>query len=403
MPFEELYDGCPPEAYLRALGQVGYPDRVSAADEMAACISRVMDVMVAHDIATVTADEVRRLVDRCADWGYGPIANGARDAVAETLAGAIWQAGARRLKAPPFGPFGPESIRKAASCGMERSCQFITADTLGDSTCYSHVIARKDGVHWWVAGFCIRSAEAVRSIAMLKRIENEKDGSVLLLVPGGRFLAGHEKFEVDLPPYYLGITPVSNAQYKRFVDATGHRPPDKAHYGDPVWRGKSFPAQKADHPVVCVSRDDAQAYCEWAGLRLPSELEWEKGARGVDGREYPWGNEWDESKCRNYHNRGTERTCSVSSYPEGCSYWGHYQMAGNVFEWCADGYDRGAYDRYRRGESSPRSSGTSRVMRGGSWRYGRPDVFRCAGRDYTTQPGYRHDDYGFRVARTFTS
>ena len=166
----------------------------------------------------------------------------------------------------------------------------------------------------------------------------------MILIPAGEFLMGSDptkhkyadeaeqpQHTLYLPDYYLAKTPVTNAQYAAFVQATGHRRPEH-------WTDGKPPGGKKDHPVVNISWYDAIAYCRWLAevtgklYRLPSEAEWEKGARGNDGRIYPWGNQWDAERCN--AGKGTQGdTTPVGTYPQGASPYGLLDMAGNVWEW----------------------------------------------------------------------
>ncbi len=142
------------------------------------------------------------------------------------------------------------------------------------------------------------------------------------------------KYTVYLDAYYIGKYCETNAQYVCFVKETGHRPP-----GNSFWEK----TEKANYPVTDVSWDDAMAYAKWAGCTLPTEAQWEKASRGPKGYVYPWGNQWDASKCRHALSRGNETTAPVDAYPQGVSGYGTYQQSGNVWEWCRDWFSEYYY------------------------------------------------------------
>jgi len=201
---------------------------------------------------------------------------------------------------------------------------------------------------------------------------NPKDGAEMCYVPAGTFLMGEDRHVVDLPAYWMYKHPVTVKQYRQFCTETGYEMPNTPEWG---W--------KNNHPIVNVSWFDAKAYADWAGVQLPTEEQWEKAARGTDGRIYPWGNGWDASKCVCSVSKRRYSTKSVGIIPKGASPYGCLDMAGNVWEWCADWYD---------------NSQRTRCLRGGSWYYGYTEYFRCAYR-YCSGPYLRGDNCGFRCAK----
>jgi formylglycine-generating enzyme required for sulfatase activity len=148
----------------------------------------------------------------------------------------------------------------------------------------------------------------------------------MVLVGAGTFPFGSEDEPVLLPAFYIDVTLTTNADYARFVAATGHRRP-------PHWSSGRFPDKLAEHPVVHVTHRDATAYAQWAGKALPTETQWEKAARGEKGYIYPWGNRPTAAKC-NVRESGIETTTPVQCYRSGVSPYGVYDLSGNVWEWC---------------------------------------------------------------------
>lgn len=222
------------------------------------------------------------------------------------------------------------------------------------------------------------TVEQVFNAAPVSEVKSEgnKAGLEFVEVPGGPFQFGMNNELRHQPAFRISKYPVTNEQFNRFVDATGYQPEGQWTPGG---------AETADHPVTQVTFYDAQAFCRWAGVRLPSEAEWEKAARGTDGRTYPWGEQWDPSRC-NHDGAGTS---SVKAF-EGkgnVSPYGAVDMVGNVLEWVDSGTSR------RPG---------SVLLKGGSWtNYITPGsddhAFNCI-RHTSESPESSYSGFGFRVA-----
>ncbi len=247
-------------------------------------------------------------------------------------------------------------------------------------------------------------------------------------IPAGDFLMGAADGQPDERPvhrvrvseFFIGRFPVTNDEYARFIRATGHPAPSTdalplivregreaqfKEFGAPyVWHDGEPPSGRGNHPVVLVTYDDAVAYCGWLSVtlqrsvRLPTEAEWEKAARGgVDGTRYPWGNEIDPARC-NYlselsakKQRGTRPTGTYSPNP-----FGLCDVVGNVWEWVADWYSPEYYGDSEMIDPQGPPKGSLRIVRGGSWVTEDVSMLRCAHR-HAVPPDTFSYSIGFRV------
>jgi formylglycine-generating enzyme required for sulfatase activity len=245
-------------------------------------------------------------------------------------------------------------------------------------------------------------------------VTNDIDGAKMVLVPAGSFKMGsnlgssHAQpvHEVMLDAFYIDQTEVTNAQYEAFIEDGGYQNEDywtEAGWHEKEELGWSQPSYWEDsdynapnQPVVSVSWYEAAAFCKWRGNRLPTEAEWEKAARGMDGRTYPWG-EHIAGHLARYSGSSEEGTAPVGHYAEGVSPYGAYDMAGNVWEWVADAYD-GEYYSNSPAVNPPgpddKRNRRSKVIRGGHW-YGAGKLPRSADR-VSFHPGAQFDNLGFR-------
>jgi formylglycine-generating enzyme required for sulfatase activity len=220
---------------------------------------------------------------------------------------------------------------------------------------------------------------------------------MMVEIPAGEFTMGNDVGDDDEKPahtvtleaFEMDMFEVTNADFARFVEETGYQT-EAEKAGESGWR--AYAEGKDNYPVVKVTWNDADAYCQWAGKRLPTEAEWEKAAKGPEGFLYPWGNEWDPAKT-NAKESGFRGTVAVGSFPEGASPYGVFDMAGNVWEWTADWYQPYPGSTYQ----SAYFGEKFKVTRGGGW-FQDADLVATSNRS-ATDLSAANDDLGFRCVR----
>ena len=217
-----------------------------------------------------------------------------------------------------------------------------------------------EGARWGYCGFrCARSVPPADADARPGR-EN------MVLIPEGHFLMGDDGYyfaapqrRIWLDAYLIDKMPVTHRAYHAFCRASGYAPPQHWQRGLP-------PEGMAKHPVANVSLEDARAYAQWAGKALPTEAQWEKAARGTDGRRYPWGEDYDETLCNTIGSR-IGRTVPVGTYPGGASPYGVLGMCGNVWEWVDGRWDPAWYTAMPERNPNGAQEGGRHALKGGTW------------------------------------
>jgi formylglycine-generating enzyme required for sulfatase activity len=214
-----------------------------------------------------------------------------------------------------------------------------------------------------------------------------RDGMTQLFVPVGEFEIGNEGNKAYLDAFWIDQVEVTNAMYEKCVDEDACGLPvisSNPYYGKWVYR---------DYPVVYVDWFQANQYCEWVGRKLPTEAQWEKAARGTDGRKYPWGNSQPTPRLVNYRGSLIGEPVSSFRYPLGKSPYGALNMAGNVREWVADWFDPIYYQVMPYMNPTGPASGTERSLRSGA--------YDGDAKEITTNFRFRHDPHSAGLSRGF--